>query len=291
MKLLFVSSLERSGSTILDLKLSTYSNVVSLGEVWRVIKPHGSSLESVLARECTCGKSAESCSYWAPVLERIKQLGDKADLEQRYAALIETTSELYGKDAIIIDSSKSIQVLQLLQSLRETDIRVLYTVRDVRGWMDSIRKAEKRKKEMPWGKIFEPDFKDFRLSYLRHNILRNVPLWLPHEWLLRNKRLQRHIKRSGFQSMNLSYEALVFDTDNVMSKIENFADLKNHENGDESPGREMHIIRGNRTAFTSAPDAPLYYGAQWMSKWRWSAMISFLPWVSKYNKRNVYYYL
>ncbi|NOY71747.1 MAG: hypothetical protein GXP14_05125 [Gammaproteobacteria bacterium] len=259
-----------------------------------MIKPHGSSLSSVFDRECTCGEKAKQCPFWSPVLERIIQQGDQADLTQRYASLIDVASELYGEDVVIVDSSKSIQALQSLKLLRlsrKVNVQILHTIRDVRGWMDSIRRAEKRKKEMSWGKIFEPDFKDFRLSYLRHNILRNVPFWLPHEWLLRNKRLLNHIERSEFPRLDLSYEALVFDTERVMSEIEAFADLKNHESCSELPEREIHIIRGNRTAFTSSPDAPLYYGANWMSKWKWSAMLGILPWISKYNKRNVYYYL
>ncbi len=296
MNILFISSLERSGSTILDLKLSGYSNVLSLGEVWRVIKPHGSSLDSVFSRECTCGKQAMQCSFWSPVLKKISQLGDDADLSQRYAVLLDVALELYGEDIVIVDSSKSIQALQsltLLNLSQKTSVRVLHTIRDVRGWMDSIRRAEKRKKEMPWGKIFEPDFKDFKLSYLRHNILRRLPFWLPHEWLLRNKRLFNHVEQSKFPNMKLSYEALVFDTENLMAEIEAFADLKDYGTSTSigSMQRKMHIIRGNRTAFTSSPDAPLYYGTDWMSKWKWSAMLAVLPWISKYNKRNVYYYL
>lgn len=294
MNLLFVSSLERSGSTILDLKLSNYSNVLSLGEVWRVIKPHGAGLDSVFDRECTCGKKANQCEFWSPVLESIGHLKENSSLSQRYASLIDVAEKIYGKDIVIVDSSKSIQALQALTSFsssQKVSIRILHTIRDVRGWMDSIRRAEKRKKEMPWGKILEPDFKFFRLAYLRLNILRLVPFWLPHEWLIRNKRLFKYAQQSEFPLMDLSYESLVFNTDELMLEIEKFAELKRPLDNAEASVREMHIIRGNRTAFTSSPDAPLYYRANWMSKWKWSAMLTFLPWVSKYNKRNVYYYL
>lgn len=291
MKLIFISSLERSGSTILDLKLSSYANVLSLGEVWRVIKPHGANLESVYQRECTCGKLAEHCPFWSPVLERINQLGDEADLAQRYSSLIDVTSELYGNNMVIVDSSKSIQALHALTLLNGIDVRILHTIRDVRGWMDSIRRAEKRKRELPWGKIFESDFKDFKLAYLRHNILRTLPFWLPHEWLLRNKRLHAHIKQSNFPKLDLSYESLVFATQKTLAQIENFAGLDISDDRSEPFDQQTHIIRGNRTAFSSSPDAPLYYATNWMSEWRFSAMIGLLPWISNFNKRYVYSFL
>ena len=176
MVLLFISSLERSGSTILDLSLSRYSNVISLGEVWRVIKPHGAGIESVLSRDCTCGKQVENCMLWSGVMHRLSAIDESAPLKERYEILLEHISQVYGDDVTVVDSSKSLQALKSVRELSGVDVKVLYTVRDVRGWMESIELADKRKKELSWGRIFEPDFKQFRLSYLRHNILRKIPL-------------------------------------------------------------------------------------------------------------------
>ena len=290
MILLFISSLERSGSTILDLSLSEYSNVVSLGEVWRVIKPHGDGLASVRDRDCTCGEAVRDCPLWCAVIDEIDGLGQDASLADRYGVLLKHISARYGDDVTVVDSSKSIQALQSVSTLSGVDVRVLYTVRDVRGWMESVEQADKRKKELPWSRIFQPEFRQFRIAYLRHNILRKLPFWLPHEWMIRNERLKKHIGKSGLSSMSMSYEAFMFDTDKVLSGIEKFASLKKASVSDGQSRPELHIVRGNRTAFTSSPGSRRSYNVSWMHRWKWSALFALLPWVAACNKRNVYYF-
>jgi hypothetical protein len=290
MKVVFISSLERSGSTILDLKLSNLPNTVSFGEVWRAIKPHGADLDSVRQRLCTCGKSGGSCEIWSVVFDRIEERQART-LAQCYEVFLDVVRENYGNDVIVIDSSKSIQSLDALRQARNADVHVVFTMRDVRGWMNSIRKAEKLKRELPWGKIFEPDFRFFWLSYIRHNILRSIPLWLPHEWMLRNLRLLRKIRKSTFPWLKISYEELVFYPDKTVIRIEQF--LKSESETNRLPGNSqaLHIIRGNRTAFQSSPKDPLKYDSAWMSKWQSSLVLALLPWIAQFNKKWVYDYL
>jgi len=220
MKLIFIASLERSGSTILDISLSKYPNVISLGEVWRVIKPHGTGLDSVLALDCTCGHKGSQCPFWGAVLAALGKLDETATLVDRYRVFCEVARTHYGADVILVDSSKSIQALEALTRVESVNFQVISLVRDVRGWMNSIRKAEKRKREMSWGKIFEPDFRMFCLAYFRHNILRLLPFWLANEWMLRNIRLNRHVASTGFTRLDISYEELVFSTELTCKKIE-----------------------------------------------------------------------
>lgn len=289
MKLLFISSLERSGSTILDLKLSGLPNAVSFGEVWRVIMPHGGGLDTVKSRRCTCGEKAHRCSLWSRVFSEIERQNSQT-LAQRYDVFLSVVGSIYGKNTVVIDSSKSIQSMQALSQIKNAKVYVIHTVRDVRGWMLSIRKAERRKKELPWGKILEKDFRFFFLSYVRHNILRMIPLWLANEWLLRNKRLLNHIKSNQFPVLKTSYEELVFNTDSTVQKITDFLSLSSEE--ETIPcNKKTHVIRGNRTAFNSSPQDSLYYEPSWMSFWRCSAILACMPWVAYCNKRWVYGYL
>jgi len=294
MKLVFIASLERSGSTILDLSLSRYPNVISLGEVWRVIKPHGAGLDSILSRKCTCGQQGSQCSFWGVVLTAVADLGEDATLVERYSVLSEVARTHFNNDAILVDSSKSIQALEALTKVKSLNVHVIYSIRDVRGWMNSIRKAGERKREMPWGKIFEPDFRMFWLSYIRHNILRLLPFWLINEWMLRNIKLSQNVTKAGFSRLNISYEELVFSTEPTYEKIEKFLNVDQSEkiqNKKIKTEYQVHILRGNRTAFESIVDGKLYYDPEWMSSWKYTAMLGLMPWIAKFNKRHVYGFL
>lgn len=288
MKVIYIASLGRSGSTVLDLKLSSLDRVISCGEVWRVIKPHGGGLESVRERKCTCGESGGSCGFWSTVFDRIETANAKT-LPQCYRVFLEVVNEKYGDDVILVDSSKSVQSLAALLHVKDmADIYVVFTARDVRGWMYSISEAARRKRELPWGKIFQPDFKYFWLSYIRHNILRLIPLWLPHEWLLGNARLLYSIKNSRFPRLMISYEELVFRSDSTLERVGEFIGNGHSLSTQRDIKGEAHIIRGNRAAFSTDSRSPLIYDVGWMSRWVSSSSLTLLPWVWWMNKKWVY---
>ena len=292
MKVIFISSLERSGSTILDLSLSQYPEVISLGEIWRTIQPHGTKLDSVMNRPCSCGVAAQSCTLWRPVFDALSKMNSNSSLTDCYETMLRVVQVKTGGNVILVDSSKSIQAFNALKNIQEFEVQVIHTIRDVRGWMNSIWNANQIKTELPWGKIFEPDFSMFWLSYFRHNILRKIPLWLPHEWLLRNLRLQRNIAKSGLKQLNISYESLVFDNKKTMSSIEQFLGVQevlNSKNSSYKP--QIHIIRGNRTAFHSTYVDDLKYDSSWMLKLKYCIMMALVPWVMVFNRCQVYSYI
>jgi len=289
-KVAFISSLERSGSTILDLKLSSRAAVIGFGEVWRVISPHGAGLSSVKKRLCTCGEIGGNCSFWASVFLAIESTG-AGTLTERYEVFLDVVKQQYGEHVVVVDSSKSIHALDALFRAKNADVYVLFTIRDVRGWISSIRKAEIRKREMPWRKVFDTDFKYFFFAYIRLNILRLLPLWLPNEWLLRNLRILGDIKKKRLKFIRMSYEELVFESDSAFTRIEKFLDIDDNQESLGNDSNSLHIIRGNRAAFTSDPSASLYYDTHWMSSWRSFVAPIFLPWVAWYNKKWVYAYL
>ena len=286
-KIVFIAALERSGSTILDLKLGAQPGVVSLGEVWRVIKPHGAGLESVRDRVCSCGELGKDCSLWSTVLKKIEESGAQT-LAERYEVFADVVRHVYGKDIVVVDSSKSIQSLWALAETQNAEVKVVFTARDVRGWTESIRSARKRKKELPWKKVFDPDFRFFWVAYLRHNILRLLPFWLPHEWIFRNARIRRNIRKSGCPSRNISYESLVFRTEETTDAILQFLELPSERREQPKKLHSSHVIRGNRTAFTSDPEAPLKYDATWMRLWSPAIIFVLFPWVAWYNKNWVH---
>lgn len=68
-KIIYITSLSRSGSTILDMILGAHANGVGLGEVTRVLGMREEQLEKSLdGRVCSCGATARECKVWGPYL-------------------------------------------------------------------------------------------------------------------------------------------------------------------------------------------------------------------------------
>lgn len=284
-KLVFITSLERSGSTLLDITLGKNSRLVSCGEVARVLLPHdGKGMSGVFERRCSCGALVKNCPFWGDVTTRVHAHEDELDLTKRYSIFLDCFERLYGNESVPIDSSKFIDALRALQALgSDIDVRVLFTVRDVRGWISSSRKAALRKRELPYGSIFSAGFMKRWKPYLRYNILRQLPFWLPFEWYIRNNRILRFLFKHRFPVWQLSYEQLNFDTENTLAEIFSFIGLTS------SPqiSHEAHIVRGNRMAFEASSTA-IRYDSDWLSDLlpQYEAMA--LPFVMAKNRKWVY---
>ena len=282
-KLLFITSLERSGSTVLDLNLGRHSKLVSFGEVARVLKPHGGGIDTVLDRPCSCGEKVKDCSYWSPIISRVAK-DETISLEKRYQFFLEQFESFYGPDMVPVDSTKYLSALTELKKLDDLDLRVVFTAKDVRGWICSSNLAKKRKQEMPYSKVFTSEIKEFWKAYIRLNILRKVPLWLPVEWYLRNKRIITFLNTNEFNTFKTSYEKLVLSGGIEFGSIFNFLDLE--EEKMDGPSKS-HVVRGNRMAFGDS-GYDLRYDSKWVKDYYSSAVVSVLPFVFSFNKKIVY---
>ena len=286
--LVFITSLERSGSTLLDITLGRHPQLVSFGEVARVLLPHGGEgMRSVVDRPCSCGKVVRECPFWGVVTEQIRLQEKSLSLSDRYAIFLSRFDEIYGGEFIPVDSSKFLRAMEALKELESDkfELCILFTVRDVRGWGVSSRKAARRKREIPYRMIFSSRIKKFWKSYIRYNVLRHVPFWLPLEWLIRNQTIERFLSRGKFSAIHLSYERFSLNTDEVLNKIYKFTGIKSLPLSDKS---STHIVRGNRMAFDAERNANISYDAEWLSElWpQYEPMI--WPFVMIKNKKWVY---
>lgn len=61
-KVIYIFGAGHSGSTLLDVLLSTHSEIQGVGEVHRLsLGPN--------SRKCGCGKTITTCNYWSPVID------------------------------------------------------------------------------------------------------------------------------------------------------------------------------------------------------------------------------
>lgn len=179
--IVFIGSVGRSGTTLLERTLATSPELIALGEMVHLWD------RGVRDREpCGCGADIIECPFWGEVGRRAFGGWDRIDLgalaadraavdrnryipfllaprlapgrfraaharlrdvlERLYAAIRDVTAEQHGHEVVLVDSSKHPSYLFLLRTLRESDVRVLHVVRDPRGvahsWAKQVARPE-----------------------------------------------------------------------------------------------------------------------------------------------------
>lgn len=75
-KVIYIFGAGHSGSTLLDVLLSTHSEIQGVGEVHRLsLQPD--------SRECGCGKTIANCHYWAPVIDLYLKRANSINLQAK----------------------------------------------------------------------------------------------------------------------------------------------------------------------------------------------------------------
>ncbi|MBW3670212.1 MAG: hypothetical protein KY432_00920 [Acidobacteria bacterium] len=151
MRLVYIAGLEHSGTTLLSQLLSRSPNTFSLGEVGSFFSPR--HMSSYLQRwgafeeahECSCGEKWERCSFWSP-LQHLSGLHSDEPLLEKYRELIDYSRSHLPAGSTVVDSSKSLNVLQLLtrnEMMASVDhFLVLLAVKDVRSFTASILRKQ-----------------------------------------------------------------------------------------------------------------------------------------------------
>jgi len=140
----YIASLPRSGSTLLNILLGSHSQIVAGGELnvfsQRARSWHGDPLE----HPCSCGaKSVLECPFWSAVdndLSRERLSLAILDVESQEAAtfaahnraLLSSLRRVSGKP-FVVDSSKFLDRFERLDKIARVDARPLLLERSVYG--------------------------------------------------------------------------------------------------------------------------------------------------------------
>ncbi|MDZ7841073.1 MAG: hypothetical protein U5R46_09700 [Gammaproteobacteria bacterium] len=263
MKTLFIMGLGHSGSTILELSLSRFPDTVGLGEIKKILKrpailsgKHGASSPPV----CACGETVTECTFWST----IPDLQHYPELRNRYGRFFEALAR-NGVYNAAVDSSKSLEAFNVLHHLHNKealDLRVIFLLRDVRGWAQSARDRDRRHGN--------------RARPLVYHYL---------QWYRHNRRMQRVLADSGTPYIQRSYEEFCFDPGQVLGDIRTFAELP--AIGPPGNGRSnAHNLNGNRTR--RDPLQNIRYDARWLSGGSGAMYSILLPHVLRWNNAQVY---
>jgi hypothetical protein len=125
-KIVYILGMGHSGSTVLNMILTSTGKAVGLGEVCRVLSEN---LSITKDRICSCGKSALDCEFWGPIVTRLASLPQGVPLSERYQLVLERAKQLYGPELTIVDSSKVTKYVRALASDTGTTSRMCALLR------------------------------------------------------------------------------------------------------------------------------------------------------------------
>jgi|TARA_B100000315_G_scaffold260666_1_gene323847 hypothetical protein len=219
-------SMERSGSTILDLMLNNHPDIQSVGEFRQMSKWYTHNYK------CSCKKKINECSFWIDVIENVKKYNSENDIqhiihnldnmplwERRFIRYFKIPDESFSfkiainnyyffksvmeksKKKIILDSSKDLARILILARSGLFNIRCIHLVRNGMAYVNSINKAVVR--PAIGGNERTKSYNLFRSSII---------------FVLKNKRILS--LRANFDKYILvRYEDIVTDTERTMKKI------------------------------------------------------------------------
>ena len=264
LKVLYILSHARSGSTILDILLGNHPQIVSTGELSKFYR-----FAFLDPQYCSCGQPVAECSFWSSVTTRLhadQAVGDISRQNQlqntferyRYWPLrafhpptrrragqyrrqllghYQAIAEASGKN-IIVDSSKNgLRALRLSEMAREgqVDARFLFLVRDGRGIVWSFKKQMARQPEIGRQK----DFK--KKSTLRTTL----------SWLLANSLCEHVIRKvPSASTFRMRYEDLCSAPEETLTRLAAWAEVDPDPLADalqSDAGLEIsHLVAGSR---------------------------------------------
>ncbi len=136
MKVIYIASCGHSGSTILDIALSTHPRAIGLGEVFTLIKRYNVKGKEYLEENlCACGKKTSKCEVWRTLIYELNKNKIK-----NYLSLYYVISEKANKD-IIIDSSKELAPLtHILKNDENNTFLIVHLIRDPFGVVCSYKR-------------------------------------------------------------------------------------------------------------------------------------------------------
>ncbi|UZS00182.1 sulfotransferase [Chondrinema litorale] len=242
-KIVYIMGIGHSGSTFLQMLLSSHEQIVGMGEVSLLLKNRNK--ESI--PQCSCGDSVENCKVWGGLLNELKNSDD--DIQAFQNILLQFQEKFPSK--ILIDSSKnliSFKKYYANKSLKDIEVNVIFLVRDFRSWVISREKNNKRKSRNNYGVVYNA-----------------------YKWYYRNRRKLNYLKSAGIPFTVISYEDLVLQKAKTLKKISSFLDIPNDYS--EIHQAEMHDIYGNRMKNDTSKNKQIYYDNSWM-KMNQTAFIS-----------------
>ena len=259
-EVVYIMGVGHSGSTLLQMLLSTHQDVVGIGEISLLIKNLLKSDSKINEwPQCSCGSKVTDCEFWADIIKSFNS--SESDIKL-YKHIIEHFSNKFP-NKLLVDSSKNLLSFKKFYSsqlINDVDVKVIFLVRDFRSWVLSREKNNKRKKRKDYGMIFNA-----------------------HKWYYRNIKKLNYLQNQKLSYITISYEDLVLNKVKTLNRLSKFLNL----NGStwDIGHATMHDVYGNRMKDKALKQ--FFYNNQWMKSSKMAYLAPFL--VLPYSLNNKLY--
>jgi hypothetical protein len=227
----YVLSDGRSGSTLLDMMISTHPEVVGVGEMKMF---HRYVPRSVERKRCTCGEELQECALWGKALADLTHdydlpLHSEKGFEQRNYDLLSSVAHS-AEASWVCDSSKDAGRLDLLLQSSMFNVQIIHLARDPRAVAYS--NVRKRKRVLArGGNVLD--------AWRKYNYFRSIMTW--------RRNNPGYVKRysSNMNYMLIRYEDIVERPAASVSRIWERMGLEMDVDPLVNIGKDCHNIGGN----------------------------------------------
>jgi len=217
----YVAGVGHSGSTLLDLLLSSHPAVASVGEAAGLRRNPGA--------RCACGAPDRSaCAFWQKVEQRVRDavgvplarldvLDEGPAFAAHNRALFEAVAAISGRP-VVVDSSKSARRLRGLLSTPGLEVRPVHLLRDPAAVAWSQRRKGRSSLRSAW------------------------------HWRRRTAAVRQALRHRPH--VQLHYDALVGNPTSALARVLAPLGLQSTRDQLDWAGRERHDLGGNRVRFS-----------------------------------------
>ena len=279
--LIYIVGGGHSGSTLLALIIGVSEEVISMGEIifFNSYNYPGSDpkLFAIHPKSCTCGKHFSECSFWKEInlkLVRPININRKYSIVESLKIIWNMSSPLSklfcfrlrkGDDYLLIDSINSLleekskkykylldsskdprRLVQLIQEFGTEKIKVVYIVRDGRGYVNSYNNKRKIRVVKGGQKV-----QNFFLCGLK--------------WIIFNIMIRTYLKKYNVHSIHISYDLFCKNPEKYIDAINNKLSIKIPKNYLEKiNSTTFHNIHGNLMKFKKIES--IKYDNSWLKE-------------------------
>ena len=245
MKYVYIAGLEHSGTTLTDSILSQLPSAVGLGEVasyfdvshmqqyWQKYRDNDD------VQLCSCLAQWGDCAFWSG-LSHLNGLKSSTPISDKYSQLLQHAQRQYGPDCTVIDSSKTLNTLNIIQECtasddaRQASVLVVLAVKDPREFAMSIARKTQ----------------NFSLRAVLASF---------NWWVSANRSFLDGLERSRLPYFVSPYRQLCHDPNVLISAVKKFMAVGENANKGVS-----HIAMGNKN-FTMRNHDKIEYDGEWQS--------------------------
>lgn len=273
MKILFISGLPRSGTTFLQAELLRHNNVVALGEVFQTVRAiQSKQVEISLIKRVLFSQKrrywnqksfsiilerAMNDSFWSSLIPRIQSF----ETVKEAVLFVYQQASLVYPGHLLVDSSKQLSYLKIATEIcieNNFNFKVIFCLRDFRGWISSMNKHKKR---------------------VGYKILPRIIDVV--QWKYSNKGFLRFLENSTYMEYILiSYDSYVLRYSFSLNKLQNFAGLTSDDFNSLYYLDKFHEMFGSQTLKSKVENGKIVYDFSWFK----TSIYWFDFWAHSFNK-------